>query len=374
MPAIEPNELQKLFIKAKKEFKPLYLELNEAIAENIGENTPAVAVDIAYRETDFLNKSQDIINKTQVASSASAFSGTQILLDLGLAKDYFLYTKFADGVNLSDTIHSGESQKAVKSVLKDAFKVNTSATKVMKDLNIATAGKTEIETGINEIIKSFKGADAKETVKSLKKLKRHIANLKEDSSLKRSYERLVKAVEGGKEEAIIKAIEKATTQQAKYINERITRTEMARAYDMSVSRAIEEEEGAIGFRWLLSSGHPRPDICDCYAEADAYGMGAGVYPADAGARIPAHPNCLCTKEVWYRNPNKSGKQVGRYSTKRVDEYLEGLSDKKRGQLIGVGNSQDKNTYQTGLNKNGYVPNKKDIRMVSKSILKRRETE
>lgn len=377
MPAIEPNRLQKVYRDIVKEIEPLYLELQTAISEQIGEGfTAAASVDIAYRETDYLNRVQSIINSGQVAASSAGFWSTQFTLNLGLAENYFLFTKFADGVNLAETIHSGESQKAVKAVLKDAFKVNTSAKTVMDDLVKATKGlsvesqKKVINTGINHLVKSFKDAGAKDTVKNLKKLDRYILGLKNDSALRRAYIRLSNAVEAGTQEAINKAVDKAVNQQAKYINERIARTETARAYDMSISRAIHDDPNAIGFRWTLSSGHPVPDICDCYAEVDAYGMGAGIYPAEAGAKIPAHPNCLCLKDVVYR---KKGMKKGRYSEKRVNSYLSGLDDKKRGQVIGVNNSQNKD-YAKGLTDRGFNPKDSNIRMVSKSIIKRRDTE
>src|SRR5690606_3258478 len=40
--------------------------------------------------------------------------------------------------------------------------------------------------------------------------------------------------------------------------------------------------------------HPRPDICDLYANQNLYGLGPGGYPPDAVPSTP-HPNCLCVR-------------------------------------------------------------------------------
>ena len=57
--------------------------------------------------------------------------------------------------------------------------------------------------------------------------------------------------------------------------------------------------------WLLKIGlcpknksHPLggwifTDICDMYAKADMYGLGAGIYPKDKLPPLPVHPHCLC---------------------------------------------------------------------------------
>ena len=367
-----PNALQKIYRELKKGMEPLYTELSESIGSNIGEFTPAASIDISFKETDFLNKAMAEINAAQVASSASAFKGTDIVLKEDKASDYFQNTKFSDGVSLSDTMKAGEYQKAAKIVVKDAVKQNKIVSDVTKSIEkaVAAGNKEKAITGIEQLIKSFKSSDAQQAQKDLKKLKARINQLKE-GQLKKSYEKVASAVEKGKKEAIEKAVDKAVNQQAKYITERISRTEIARAYDMSVSRAIDDEPDAIGYIWVLSPQHPRPDICDFYAEVDAYGMGPGVYPANAGASIPAHPNCLCSKEIYYRDPLADGNQVGRFSKERVNEYLSGIDDKKRGQIIGVENAKSKSTYQAGLEKKGFAPNDTSIKMISQSIIERK---
>lgn len=73
---------------------------------------------------------------------------------------------------------------------------------------------------------------------------------------------------------------------------RLARTEMSNALREGGYAAGRVNPSYIGSRWLLSSSHPIPDICDDFASADLYGLGPGGYPAGEEPPI-AHPNCLC---------------------------------------------------------------------------------
>lgn len=73
---------------------------------------------------------------------------------------------------------------------------------------------------------------------------------------------------------------------------RVFRTELNRAHGEAYAAGADEVPGFAGFKFLLSPGHPRPDICDMHASANLYGLGAGVYPDRARLPWPAHPNTL----------------------------------------------------------------------------------
>lgn len=73
---------------------------------------------------------------------------------------------------------------------------------------------------------------------------------------------------------------------------RVFRTELNRAHGEAYAAGADEVPGFAGFKFLLSPGHPRPDICDLHAGANLYGLGAGVYPDRARLPWPAHPNTL----------------------------------------------------------------------------------
>ena len=75
---------------------------------------------------------------------------------------------------------------------------------------------------------------------------------------------------------------------------RVIRTETNNAFRKAQAEFGKKEPWVKGVRWVLSGAHPADDECDGYASADEYGLGAGVYPADA---LPdSHPQCLCHLE------------------------------------------------------------------------------
>lgn len=65
---------------------------------------------------------------------------------------------------------------------------------------------------------------------------------------------------------------------------------------------------AFAYRWKLGSRHPAEDICDMYAHADLYGLGAGVFPKDQAPVNPAHPHCLCHYAPVYASELKGKKR------------------------------------------------------------------
>jgi hypothetical protein len=74
--------------------------------------------------------------------------------------------------------------------------------------------------------------------------------------------------------------------------QRVMRTEINRAHGTAYMAAAEGTPGFVGFRFLLSPLHPKPDICDLLAAQNLYGLGAGVYPTAKECPWPAHPNTL----------------------------------------------------------------------------------
>ena len=71
---------------------------------------------------------------------------------------------------------------------------------------------------------------------------------------------------------------------------RLLRTEMANAFREANVMAAKRNPGNIGVRWITST-HPCEKCID-YAQADDFGLGAGVYPPDS---VPvSRPQCMCT--------------------------------------------------------------------------------
>jgi len=82
---------------------------------------------------------------------------------------------------------------------------------------------------------------------------------------------------------------------------RVFRTEINRAHGEAYMASAAEDEDVVGFRFMLSPRHPRPDICDLHASVNRYGLGPGVYPSRERCPWPAHPNTLSFVEVVFRD-------------------------------------------------------------------------
>lgn len=101
-----------------------------------------------------------------------------------------------------------------------------------------------------------------------------------NKALQAAYNELLEAVRKGNEKAIEKAVEVAVNEKSRYVAERITRTEMARAWADGFIAKMKTDADIVSVKFKLSSRHPVFDICDMYAKADMYGLGAGIYPKD----------------------------------------------------------------------------------------------
>lgn len=154
-----------------------------------------------------------------------------------------------------------------------------------------------------------------------------------NKALQAAYNKLLEAVQKGNEKAIEKAVEVAVNEKSRYVAERITRTEMARAWADGFIAKIKDDADVVAVKFKLSSRHPVFDICDMYAKADMYGLGAGIYPKDKLPPLPVHPHCLCRYveviegEVDMQQQRDQVREAG-------DKWLNSLPESRRAQVLG----------------------------------------
>ena len=154
-----------------------------------------------------------------------------------------------------------------------------------------------------------------------------------NKALQAAYNELLEAVQKGNEKAIEKAVEVAVNEKSRYVAERITRTEMARAWADGFIAKMKTDADIVAVKFKLSSRHPVFDICDMYAKADMYGLGAGIYPKDKLPPLPVHPHCLCRYveviegEVDMQQQRDQVQEAG-------DKWLNSLPESRRAQVLG----------------------------------------
>ena len=154
-----------------------------------------------------------------------------------------------------------------------------------------------------------------------------------NKALQAAYNELLEAVQKGNEKAIEKAVEVAVNEKSRYVAERITRTEMARAWADGFIAKIKDDADIVAVKFKLSSRHPVFDICDMYAKADMYGLGAGIYPKDKLPPLPVHPHCLC-RYVEVIEGEVDMKQQRDQVQEAGDKWLNSLPESNRAQVLG----------------------------------------
>lgn len=173
-------------------------------------------------------------------------------------------------------------------------------------------------------------AEQRQAIDNINRLARNGAPNK---ALQAAYNELLEAVQKGNEKAIEKAVEVAINEKSRYVAERITRTEMARAWADGFIAKMKKDADIVAVKFKLSSRHPVFDICDMYAKADMYGLGAGIYPKDKLPPLPVHPHCLCRYveviegEVDMQQQRDQVREAG-------DKWLNSLPESRRAQVLG----------------------------------------
>ncbi|NPV52205.1 MAG: hypothetical protein HPY71_01625 [Firmicutes bacterium] len=100
---------------------------------------------------------------------------------------------------------------------------------------------------------------------------------------------------------------------------RLARTEMTAAFGEGTISAARVSPSYQGMQWILSKAHPIEDICDTLAEADYFGLGAGVYSPGNEPMYPAHPNCLCVLVPKHETPEEFVERLRRWRENPASE-------------------------------------------------------
>jgi hypothetical protein len=113
-------------------------------------------------------------------------------------------------------------------------------------------------------------------------------------SLKAAYLEALEALENGAgEKALAKKLDVAFQERMRYHADRIAQTELHRLHSEQQAREILNDDTIEAVKFVMSSTHPRTDICDVYAFQDKFGLGKGIYPKEHAPKLPLHPFCRC---------------------------------------------------------------------------------
>lgn len=128
---------------------------------------------------------------------------------------------------------------------------------------------------------------------------------------------------------------------------RVMRTEINRAHGEAYMAGAAALPDVVGFKFLLSPRHPRPDVCDLFARQNLHGLGEGVYPDRKSCPWPAHPNTLSFVVAVMTHQVSEADQAGRETTLQA---LDRLGPEIRAGVLGPtkANYFDRGLLRTGM--------------------------
>lgn len=387
MPKGVDNFLQSLDKSANIKFGMLYSAIQAEIRKefsdflsrnNVQSKTINKVVSDSFANNEYRQRLQDIIIDSCVKAVEKGLGSGFTLLNIDKYAKYHLSQTYRGAV-LSDVIRENakEAERLITQVVRSQLREGTNFKRLSREINKIDK-VSDVAVKIADLGASGKrlltnGGDIMELEKQIRDAQRYVKTLSPDGPvngrLRKAYQSVIDAVESKSATGIDKAVKRAFDAKINYNNDRIARSELARAYEQGFKRSLEEDNIATGFKWELSNNHPRPDICDFYAEIDN-GQGPGVWLKGDIPELPAHANCLCFLSRWYGDKPKKA------SITNSVKYLNNLPNKKRGLIIGKSNAEYKSRYRMGLEKNGVDFGKKQpkIKPLPKNLIKGVENE
>lgn len=248
------------------------------------------------------------------------------------------------GMKLSEKLHGVKKQihKRIADTVAEQLRKNTSWQDKAKALYDGYTNNGDVirPQDIAEYMKAVRRATEgdKQALRAQRQALNNIIRLAKNGApnkaLRSAYAKLLQAVQFGTDKQIAKACEVAINEKSRYVAERIIRTEMARAWaDGFWNKALNDDD-VIAVKFKLSTRHPVFDICDMYAKADMYGLGAGVFPKNKVPALPIHPHCLCRYVELYKGEldmSKKHEQIQQAG----DKWLKKLPKEKQMLVLGA---------------------------------------
>lgn len=310
MPARTPHNIVDAF---DKQYKLMADRIARLVEKGIAAGlTPEAAVNAAFQKLN-LAAMVDAIVMDAIKDAYVIGMGAALPADLArntgqiaarLEKVYGLKQSVWQSVQ--------KAQVEVASLVQNKVKQGQAWQKVAVDVGEAQLSKGQLAGKVNDLVRASRrieaGADVVAYRKKLKQTQRYVEGLAKGGAptgrLKDAYQQVIEATQKQSEKAVRKSVQVATDMKMRYEAERVVRTETARAYGTARYNAMLEDDDVVAVRSVLSSRHNVQDICDYYAGADNFGLGAGVYPKDYAPPYPYHPNCLCTLQNVYKGELK----------------------------------------------------------------------
>jgi len=299
----EWEEIEKDFSEKTDKLIERLREQNYQIDKQTEELLRELAEELYHKITTLITHVVNAVNKTAKLQKDA--------LALKIAEEVINH-RWDDGLKLSERFwdFSQQAMARLKNTIMEGIRYDNGVKALMYKLQytiealeqqeFAIVLKEQLPKWLKEFEESTRGLMVNaESRQAWEKIKRKIEKYVEKRSKEGTYyagrqllKEIEEALQEGKMELVDKAVKWWVYDKQLYRLKTIVWTETAHAYLKATVELTKDEEEIIGYQWRLSRSHPRPDICDVYANVD-YGLGKGVHPKNKLPRLPAHPHCMC---------------------------------------------------------------------------------
>lgn len=345
------NNLQELLNSFSKELQGTANKASQMLITELEKGTKLDAavkkIRKAYPDLFKLPQVNDLI----VSAAVEGYGiSANLITDIGKAAILTELSKpwDASGLALSKKLHGADAQiySLIVKTLETQIRANKSVIEIARALYDGyNSSKTINVQNLPNYLKAFRHSMPDDTDmltqarKATERIRALSRNGAPNQALAAAYKKLLYAANTGTEKALKNAVYVAVNEKSRYVAERIARTEAAKAWADGYFANVLQDKHVVGFKWKLSSRHPVYDICDMYAKADLFNLGAGVYPKDKVPPLPAHPHCLCRVVEVYRGEIDPAKRKDN-TDRAVNEWLSSLPEDKRKLVLGVQGNKD----------------------------------
>lgn len=374
----EQNKISSLVDVYSEQFGQVLAPITKRIRELMDQGfTAEQSVSQALTEANITGRNQEILLNA-LTSAVSAGYGAQVA-DAAATRSVLLHESWApDKMALSGRLHNVDAvmRNEIVNTIQASMRGNKAWVGTARELYDGyNAGRVldkaklpEYLTELEKQARRYLGAGDPEAFgeyqRTLRAAQRNIERLSgsgaPNKALKAAYSQILETTEKYSDKAMDRAIKTAVEEKSRYYAERIARTEISRAWGDGFLARYKNDPLVIAFRWVLSSRHPRFDICDLHANANFYGLGKGVYPKNAFPTRPAHPHCHCGIAPVYEGEVDMDEDAERkllvnpkFDETAGNRYMRSLDKIEQMHLLGV---EGVNAWKKGADWRSYARN------------------
>ena len=332
-----PISLKKPVAETLRDFRPIQKNmLREIHARLEGVRSPDKVRKIVADVVDDLEVREYLTERiTAGGQIAMGIAGVEVV-DKAKVDDWLLHRHWqGDDLSLSQRIARLDMIDEIAADISKGLKTQRTVAEITRKMDKKVT--SDLPGYIDDLItlanrQDMTVAGRRAYKKSLRKARDNIDKLTgkplPGQAIKKSYGKLVDAIEANNVKTFDKAIARSVRDKARSNVERIARTEYSRAYASGFQKQLDERVEVVGWQSVLSGGHNVVDICDTMANTDQYGLGAGVFPKSVSVSIPYHPNCLCQPVNVYKLKGEPEYQPGKAAKYNERRDIEPTARKK----------------------------------------------